>query len=169
MKVAFYTLGCRLNQLETEALASSFRGQGFFIVDWEEQAGIYIINTCTVTSKSEQKARRMVRKISRENPEVPVIVTGCYAQMERGSILDLGDNVVVVPLDDKDIIQDLAVYLSSQDSSTWLNASAHWMEEHLGLQGDKDKRFRFNPREFSFHSRAYLKVQDGCDNQCAYC
>lgn len=169
MRASFHTLGCRLNQLETEALASSFRSQGFFIAGWEEDADLYIINTCTVTSKSEQKARRMIRKISREHPGVPVIVTGCYAQMETGTLQELGENVSVIPLDDKDIIQDLAVYLAQDQKEDYLKRTRLWIQENLGLKQDPQKRFRFDPDEFSFHSRAYLKIQDGCDNQCAYC
>lgn len=169
MRAAFYTLGCRLNQLETEALASSFRGQGFFIVPWEEGADLFVINSCTVTSKSEQKARRMVRKIGRDNPQALIILTGCYAQMEGGKLLELGDNVLVVPLDEKDLVQDLAVYLASMDPASYLGFSKNWLLEHRRDQSDPASRFRFNPQDFSFHSRAYLKVQDGCDNQCAYC
>jgi len=169
VKAAFHTLGCRLNQLETEALASSFRNQGFFIEGWNEAADIYVINTCTVTSKSEQKARRMIRKVSNAQPERPVVVTGCYAQMEEGKILNLGENVVVIPLEDKDIIQDLAVYLAQVLPDDFLRVTQLWIKENLGLRKDPDKRFRFDPDEFSFHSRGYLKIQDGCDNHCAYC
>jgi len=169
LRASFNTLGCRLNQLETEALASTFRSQGFFIGTWEDDADLYVINTCTVTSKSEQKARRMIRKISREHPSQPVIVTGCYAQMESGTLVELGENVSVIPLDDKDIIQDLAVYLAEEHPRDFLMRTRLWIQENLGLKQDPQKRFRFDPDEFSFHSRAYLKIQDGCDNQCAYC
>ena len=74
MRAAFYTLGCKLNQFETEALASAFRSRGFFIVPWDEEADLYSINTCTVTSKSEQKARRIIRKINREHENAVVII-----------------------------------------------------------------------------------------------
>jgi threonylcarbamoyladenosine tRNA methylthiotransferase MtaB len=87
--VAFYTLGCKLNQLESEALADSFRKAGFTLVPWGEafaDPGLLIINTCTVTSKADQKSRRLIRKALRDNPEACVMVTGCYAQLDSDEI-----------------------------------------------------------------------------------
>ena len=172
MKAAFYTLGCKLNQVETEALISAFREQGVSIVSAESEADIYIVNTCTVTSKSEQKARRMIRKFSRDNNSSLVIATGCYVQMEEEEVVTLGDNVVTVSLDDKDTILDLAAFIGSYqfDLKELKSRTALWLQEHLASsKSDGGERFRYSPADFNFHSRAFLKIQDGCDNQCAYC
>ncbi len=172
MKAAFYTLGCKLNQVETEALISAFNEQGVSIVSAENVADIYIVNTCTVTSKSEQKARRMIRKFSRSNSSSLVIATGCYVQMEEEEVVSLGDNVVTVSLDDKDTILDLAAFIGSYDSDLkeLKNRTALWLQEHLASsESDESDRFRYSPADFNFHSRAFLKIQDGCDNHCAYC
>ena len=174
MKAAFYTLGCKLNQCESEALASSFRSQGFFIATADESADIYIVNTCTVTSKAEQKARRMIRKFSREHAEAPVIVTGCYAQLNKEELAVLGENVVVVSHENKDILLDLPLYIqqhSGEGSSH--NSTVRYLEKARDSSASESSaiggRFRFEASSFSYHSRAFLKIQDGCNNRCAYC
>lgn len=172
MKAAFYTLGCKLNQVETEALVSAFNEQGVSVVSSDNDADIYIVNTCTVTSKSEQKARRMIRKFSRRNSSSLVIATGCYVQMEEEEVLSLGDNVLTVSLDDKDTILDLAGFIGSYNSdlNELKNRTVLWLREHLASsESDDTDRFRYSPADFNFHSRAFIKIQDGCDNNCAYC
>jgi len=171
MKAAFYTLGCKLNQCETEALADSFEKQGFDISEYSEDSEIYVVNTCTVTSKSEQKARRIIRKTSRDNPDSLVIVTGCYAQLEPEVIRDLGPNVLSVPLDQKDLIMDMAGFLASgqADGAGLYKTAGFWLESQSPGVDDTQNRFRFSAADFNFHARAFLKIQDGCDNSCAYC
>ena len=165
MKISFYTLGCKLNQVETEAVASAFREEEFELVPFNEPADITVINTCTVTSKSEQKARRMIRKIARENPGSAVLVTGCYAEMDGEEVNGLEPNVMALPLRDKERLLDLPSYLKGFGASG--------LKERLGLffsgkTGFSDP-FRFVPDEYTYHSRAFLKIQDGCDNLCSYC
>ncbi len=171
MKAAFFTLGCKLNQCETEALADSFEKQGFEISGFSEDSDVYVVNTCTVTSKSEQKARRVIRKASRDNPESLVLVTGCYAQLEPEIIRDLGPNVLSVPLDQKDLIMDMAGFLSSgqADGMGLYRSAGFWLESQNPGMDDSQNRFRFSAADFNFHARAFLKIQDGCDNRCAYC
>ncbi len=184
MKAAVYTLGCKLNQCESEALASSFDSRGFFIGRVSEDADIYIINTCTVTSKAEQKARRVIRKLASEHPHSAVLVTGCYAQLD-GAELALGGNVVVVPHDFKDDISRLPEFLVSYESGS-AAAFAHTADrvrsyfDSLSVSSEAGKavlrndsadpdRFWYDSVDFNYHSRAFLKIQDGCDNSCAYC
>ncbi len=189
MKAAFYTFGCKLNQLETEALASSFRDQGFSIVKVNQQADFYIINTCTVTSKSEQKARRLIRSLARSHPRARLIVTGCYAQMDESGLAELADNLVVVPQNRKDTLLDLPGLLRSQAGEPVdlkqlpAGSLVGDMEAVHGTAAfDVSLKelpavspscshsvFRFQVEQFSFHSRAFLKIQDGCDYGCAYC
>ncbi|MDC7224338.1 MAG: tRNA (N(6)-L-threonylcarbamoyladenosine(37)-C(2))-methylthiotransferase MtaB [Spirochaetales bacterium] len=172
MKAAFHTFGCRLNQLETEALADAFRHARFEIVPLSEEALVYVINTCTVTSKSEQKARGIIRRLNRDFPRAVVIVTGCYAQMEEALIDSLGHNVFAVPLREKDLIQDFALYLMNrpeEEGEELLEDTKNWFRDNGRLDDRAEARFRFVPDDFTFHTRAFLKIQDGCDNSCAYC
>ena len=190
MTVAVYTLGCKLNQCESEALASSFDSRGFFIGKASGEADIYIINTCTVTTKAEQKARRMIRKLSAEHPESVVLVTGCYAQLDSVDLI-LGDNVVVVPHDYKDDINRLPEHLQKADISpgpgfveqiksffapvrtaacTEARTPGESSSGSETVSGDSNPdRFWYESVDFNYHTRAFLKIQDGCDNSCAYC
>lgn len=162
MRTAFYTLGCKLNQLETEALASAFRSRGFFIAPWEDQADLYIINTCTVTSKSEQKARRIIRKIGREHPSAIVVVTGCYVELEEESLRREFNNVILVPQHKKGNLLSAAAEIGDFPK-------AERLKELVDKEDAEPRIFDYTPESFQFHSRAYLKIQDGCDNRCAYC
>jgi threonylcarbamoyladenosine tRNA methylthiotransferase MtaB len=163
MRASLYTFGCKLNQFETEALASEFRGQGFSLVSPDEAAEVYIINTCTVTSKSEQKARRLIRKISRQRPRALLIVTGCYAQLNRDDLAGLGENVRVVSQEDKAGLIELPATLKRR------NETARGAIAPVDLSAVAGDPFRFRVDRFSYHSRAFLKVQDGCDYRCSYC
>jgi len=183
MTASFHTFGCKLNQYETEALASEFRGQGFSLVSPDEAAEVYIINTCTVTSKSEQKARRLIRKISRQRPRSLLIVTGCYAQLNRDDLAGLGENVRVVSQEDKAGLIELPARLKQRNGTaegasargasargaTAAGAPAEGATVPIDLSGVVGDPFRFRVNRFSYHSRAFLKVQDGCDYRCSYC
>jgi len=202
MRVAFYTLGCKLNQSESEALASSFKSRGFFVRRHDEDADIFIVNTCTVTSKAEQKARRIIRHLARRNPQSAVIVTGCYAQLDAPVLRELAPNVVVLGHDRKYQLLGLAECVEAElaggsigfpdaggsaglagsggssdagdpaDSvgPTSITAAVRGcIDRFLGEKPDSHGIFRFDADTYSFHSRAFLKIQDGCDHQCAYC
>ncbi|NCB02616.1 MAG: MiaB/RimO family radical SAM methylthiotransferase, partial [Spirochaetia bacterium] len=131
-----------------------------------EIADIYIINTCTVTTKAEQKARRMIRKYHRENKEAIIIVTGCYAQMEEELIKELIDRVVVVSLEDKPKLLTLAHSLGKR-----MITDIDLFETIYSIlkEDNEHSSFDYDAASFSLHSRAFLKIQDGCDNSCGYC
>lgn len=183
--VAFQTLGCKLNQVETESVVSAFQAQGFRVVGWGEPADLFIINTCTVTSKAEQKARRVIRRALKENPAACLIATGCYAQLEGPALRSLGSpgRVLVVPGDEKDRLLDLPSFLDDTACASadlpllvaqWVRDSGSAAAEKADPAGplssaDPSPRFRFDVQDFAFHSRAFLKIQDGCDHKCAYC
>ena len=137
------TLGCKLNQLESEAIADAYSNQGYEeAVDNENEPNLIIINTCTVTSKADQKARRVIRKALRDFPDAKIIVTGCYAQLNKDDILKL----------ETDSRQRLSVI--SKDKI---------------IKQKENDLFQFNPKKFSQHTRSFLKIQDGCDKHCTYC
>jgi threonylcarbamoyladenosine tRNA methylthiotransferase MtaB len=179
---ALYTLGCKLNQLESESIADAFRKEGFLVVPlWEdapEKPDILVINTCTVTSHSEQKARRAIRKALRDYPESALIVTGCYAQLDAEALSALDDRegpagkrLFVIPGENKDYILDLPRFLAGNGSPgiPVKDLVRDFAALVPGGGCESAGSFRFSPADFSFHSRAFLKIQDGCDNRCAYC
>jgi len=164
------TLGCKLNQLESEAVSDAFLKSGFIesgTVNEElgtederkEKPAVIVINTCTVTSKADQKARRVIRKALRGFPEARVIVTGCYAQLNKNDIIKLETadkhRLFVV---EKDKIID---FIKSMDAGNSALISSRFSTPHSA--------FQFNPRRFSQHTRSFLKIQDGCDKHCTYC
>ncbi|NCC89485.1 MAG: tRNA (N(6)-L-threonylcarbamoyladenosine(37)-C(2))-methylthiotransferase MtaB [Spirochaetia bacterium] len=161
MNVCVYTLGCRLNQCESEAIADSFAKQGFTVVGEQEKADIYVVNTCTVTSKAEQKARRMIRKFA---ATAVTLATGCYAQVNEEELKELGENVIVVPLEKKAHLLKLAEHLKAS-----VVAGMDLKQGCLSFSDGRASVFDYDAASFSYHSRAYLKIQDGCDNSCAYC
>jgi threonylcarbamoyladenosine tRNA methylthiotransferase MtaB len=201
--VSFFTLGCKLNQLETEAIAAEFVKAGFTAAPWDAarlppDAALLLINTCTVTSKAEQKARRIIRAALRKSP-APLIVTGCYAQLEEEKLAALEREVCpssagssrrlfVIPGAAKERILDLPVFLarayracedrscgSATEAADFIQSWYKGLFQSPGALGTEEQPeavnsvFRFNPALFSFHSRAFLKIQDGCDRHCAYC
>ena len=161
MKVYVYTLGCRVNQCESEAVAESFARSGHEVLKSGTDADLIIVNTCTVTSKAEQKARREIRLFAKT---CPVLVTGCYAQVNSKEVEGLSSNVVVLPLIRKPELLGLAEYLKGNTDDVLTAIKAY-----VSSKGKPGSLFDFAPSEFSYHSRSYLKVQDGCDNNCAFC
>jgi threonylcarbamoyladenosine tRNA methylthiotransferase MtaB len=187
--IAIATLGCKLNQLESEAIAASFKAEGFNLLPWPAAADILVVNTCTVTSKAEQKARRIIRKALTDNPDSILIVTGCYAQLDGPALAALEEELspeerrlVVVPGDLKSALLDLPrrlgawgmlrnSYKEMRDSTPCEAPAASpraSLETWCGDLAAGDP-FAFNAGDFSFHSRSSLKIQDGCDRACSYC
>jgi threonylcarbamoyladenosine tRNA methylthiotransferase MtaB len=164
MRIGFHTLGCKLNQYETEALASSFRGQGHTVVSASDEAEAYIVNTCTVTGRADHKSRAAVRSLCRKHPHSLLIVTGCSAQLEAEALASLGENILIVPQSAKGELLALAERITqAADVPTGL---AQLRRESTPAAQDP---FAFRVKELSFHTRAFLKIQDGCDAWCAYC
>ena len=160
MNVYIYTLGCRLNQAESEAIAERFQKNGFVLSPWNE-ADLVIVNSCTVTAKAEQKARRMIRKFAERSE---VIVTGCYAELESDEVRSLSGKVTVFSLKEKASLLSLPSHLVAAISSGMS------LKEAIGTFTERcTDLFAFDASSFQYHSRAYLKIQDGCDNCCGYC
>jgi threonylcarbamoyladenosine tRNA methylthiotransferase MtaB len=175
MTVFLYTLGCKLNQSETEALAYSFQKEGFAITAAPADADIAIINTCTVTSKSDQKARRMLRFVERKLPRALIIFTGCYAQVEREFLIDLFEkrfHIAVVSQEEKPLLLKFPEMARAVAGFADLPRIEKWKffkEYILRHRQEKLDPFSLSGEHSAFHARAFLKIEDGCDAHCAFC
>lgn len=157
--VAFLTLGCRVNQYETEAIAEAFINEGYRMVDFEEKADVYVINTCTVTSIGDKKSRQMIRKAKKKNPQAVVVVAGCYSQVAPGEVAAIEGVDIIVGTSGKSQIPDLVKeYLES-------GSQINHVQDIMNI-----KRFEeMEIDEYQDRTRAFLKIQDGCDRYCSYC
>ncbi|MDH5696752.1 MAG: hypothetical protein OEZ00_09190 [Dehalococcoidia bacterium] len=150
MRVAFYTLGCKLNQAETESLANHFSQAGFQIVSPSDGADIYIANTCTVTHIADRKSRHWLRLARRRNPQALIIVTGCYAQRNPQELAQLADFVV-----------------DNKEKEHLLALTQTLVLEGRGLAENETKQSQMLAA--TVRTRSLIKIQDGCHNNCTYC
>jgi threonylcarbamoyladenosine tRNA methylthiotransferase MtaB len=154
-KIAFKTLGCRLNQYETDALASRFHSGSYEIVDYSEQADIYVINTCTVTNQSDQKSRQTINQPAKINKDAIVVVTGCMANNYKDSLLETNNISYVVD--------------NERKSSIYSIIESHFRGEAADPEGFDKDLFNYDAAYKTFHTRSMIKIQDGCDNFCTFC
>ncbi len=158
-KVASHALGCKVNQYESEAIAELFAEKGYEIVDIDEKADIYIINTCTVTNFGDKKSRQLMRKVKRQNPDAVVAAIGCYAQTAPEEIKNIeGVNLIIGTKGRKDIVELVESYVPEMGVVSTVGQISKEREfEHLKISKLADR------------TRAYLKIQDGCSQFCSYC
>lgn len=205
MRIAFLTLGCKLNYAETSTYERGFVANGLEVVPWEEQADVYLINTCSVTERAEKKCRNVIRKMHRVSPGARIIVTGCYAELRRNDLLAIDGVSLVFGAKEKSRVvpETMQLLLNSTDggydSTGTVAARGHvngWTAEggtgrsakREGSGGamsaaenitiekpmsaaeykeiSKETMAAFSSEE---RTRSFLKVQDGCNNFCAYC
>jgi len=162
MKLAFYTLGCKLNQAETESLASRFSEAAFELVPPDDGADIYIANTCTVTHIADRKSRHWLRLAKRRNPQALVIATGCYAQRSRQDLAGLAD--LVVDNQQKDSLPEIVRHLSLP---VLPYTSGGTLLHHSEAQSNR--RQPISTYTAPTRVRSLIKIQDGCHSPCAYC
>lgn len=158
-KVAFYTLGCKVNQYETESIKNQLIKKGYEEVNFEDKANIYIVNSCTVTSVADRKTRNMLRRAKKINPNGAVIVTGCYAQTNSKELLEMEDIDYVIGNTDKSGIVN---FIEDIENRTMEKLKNH----NIFLDSEYTEYEFATLREMS---RAYVKIQDGCNNFCSYC
>lgn len=158
-KVAFYTLGCKVNQYETESIKNQLIKKGYEEVSFEDKADIYIVNSCTVTSVADRKTRNMLRRAKKINPNGAVIVTGCYAQTNSKELLEMEDIDYVVGNTNKSGIVN---FIEDIENRTMEKLKNH----NIFLDSEYTEYEFATLREMS---RAYVKIQDGCNNFCSYC
>jgi len=156
MKVGLFTVGCKLNQYETQAIAEQLEECGFERVDFSQPAEIYVINTCTVTKESDYSSRQAIYRAKRRSPQAQIIVTGCYAQVEKEFLEKLPGVSLVVKQDQKGELANLVASLFGDDSIK-------------PKQKEKEELFGFRVCKHAKHTRALVKIQDGCDKRCSYC
>lgn len=154
-RIAFKTLGCRLNQFETDALISTFHKHGYTIVPFREEADYYVVNTCTVTNQSDHKSRNMINQAVRRNKDAKVIVTGCMANHFKEQLRSQEEITYVVDNEHKHSVVSLV--------------EAHEQGEILDPDQMPAARFGFGLTDGAFHTRSLIKIQDGCDNYCTFC
>jgi threonylcarbamoyladenosine tRNA methylthiotransferase MtaB len=159
-KIAVATLGCKVNQFESASFITGFREQGCKIVSSAESADIFVINTCAVTARAGQQSRQLIRKIMRSNPEARLVVTGCYAQMAAEKLLDIvqDNQLAIVGNGNKHLLVETALAETQPD-----------MVMLTGRISAKKDICLLPVRRFSGRTRAYLRIQDGCNNFCTYC
>lgn len=158
-KVAFYTLGCKVNQYESESIKNQLLKKGYEEVDFEKKADIYIVNSCTVTSIADRKTRNMLRRAKKQNPDGKVIVTGCYAETNRKDLLEMEEIDFVIGNKDKSAVATFILEIEQQKDE--------WKEEESIFKEKEYREYEFATlREMT---RAYVKIQDGCNEFCSYC
>lgn len=157
-RIAFVTLGCKVNQFDTDMMGSSLLQNGYEIVPFEEGAEIYVINTCTVTGKGDGESRRLIRKAKKLNRHAKIIVTGCYAQIAPGEVADIdGVTAVLGNLEKDNLIQYLKEIGDHKENI---------FVKDIFSAGSIDLP---DISLLTSRSRAVLKIQDGCDSRCSYC
>ena len=158
-KVAFYTLGCKVNQYETEAMLEMFKKDGYTQVDSEDFADVYVINTCTVTHMSDRKSRQYIRRMKKKNPDAIIAVVGCYSQVSPEEILDIEEvNLVMGTNERRQIVEEIKKIDANNNK--------------ISTVDDIMKVRAFEEIEISQangRTRAFIKIQDGCDRFCTYC
>lgn len=156
---AFHTLGCKVNTYDTESMMELFEKAGYEIVDFQQEADVYIINTCTVTNVGDKKSRQMIRKAKRISPEAIVAVTGCYAQTSPEDLKKIPEVNIIIGNQDRHRIVQLVEEkrVSGENIDIVQDIMKTKKYEELKISKVKD------------HERAFIKVQEGCNNFCSYC
>ena len=158
LKVALHNLGCKVNSYETEAMKQLLENNGYEIVPFTDKADVYIVNTCSVTNMADRKSRQMLHKAKKKNPEGVVVATGCYVQTATEKIKeDLAIDIVVGNNKKKDIVNILKEYFEDKEKSFVIDIN------------NTDEYEDFEVATVTEHTRAHIKIQDGCNNFCSYC
>ena len=154
-KVSFYTLGCKVNQYETNAMMQKMIEAGYEVVDFETKADIYIINTCTVTNMADKKSRQMLRRVKEINPEAILVAVGCYAQVAKEKLEQIPEIDLILGINEKN---DIVKYVEQASKNTYVSDVLHQTEF-----------LDFGDVTYTEKTRAVIKVQDGCNQFCSYC
>ncbi len=158
--VGIYTLGCKVNQYESQAIAERFLARGFSVLPADEVCDVYVINTCTVTAESDRKARQFIRRAHSQKKDAPILVTGCFAQTSPDEILSIEGVCYVSGNSEKLSVVDAAeALLAKKEKSIKKNA----VSDIFAADFEEMNITKFD------RTRAYVKIEDGCDSKCTYC
>ena len=157
-KVAFHTLGCKVNQYETNAMIQIFLENGYELVNFSDIADVYVVNTCTVTNISDKKSRQMLRKVKQKNSNSIIIATGCYAQVAKSELEKIEEIDIVLGNNEK---KDIIKYINKYN-----NENKFLMVSKIE---DSNEFLEFGQVLHLETTRAVIKIQDGCNNFCSYC
>ncbi len=159
MKAAIYTLGCKVNTYESEYVANKLLNNGYQIIDFKEKADIYVINTCTVTNSSDSKSRKIIREARRNNKDALIIAMGCFIEANKSNILE--------------IMPEIDIAIGTRDKSKIIDLINQFYADHKRINDTEyEDRELFEDMfidEYNSRTRAFVKVQDGCENFCSYC
>lgn len=155
--IACLTLGCKVNQYDTEAMREAFERAGYQSVPFDAPADVYLINTCTVTGTGDQKSMKLIRRVHREHPESAIVVCGCLAQRDAEKVKLPGVRLVLGTRDRSRVAELLETALRENQVISAVGAEGEWAFEHLTVTRHEG------------HTRAVMKIQEGCENRCAYC
>ena len=160
-KVAFYTLGCKVNQYETEAMLEMFKKDGYEQVDSEDYADVYVINTCTVTHMSDRKSRQYIRRMKKKNPDSIIAVVGCYSQVSPEEILEIEEVNLVMGTNERRTIVEEIKKLEAINGAK----KASTVDDIMKVRAFEEIEIS----QSNGRTRAFMKIQDGCDRFCTYC
>lgn len=163
-KVAFYTLGCKVNQCESQAIAGMFEKQGYEVVDFHKKADVYVINTCTVTSLSARKSRQMIRRARGNNKDSIIVAMGCYSQTAPEEIEKIPGVNLVLGTQERDKIIDYINELEKENGTLRVVSNIMDVTEFEELQIEE-----LQIHEHRERTRAFIKIQEGCNQFCSYC
>jgi len=158
-KVAFCTLGCKVNQYETNAMIEQFISKGYEIVEFNKKADIYIINTCTVTNMADRKSRQMLRRVKEINKDAIVVACGCYAQVAKEELEKISEIDLIYGTNEKNKISEYIEEFQKDNNKNSIITDVMYQKEFLD----------FGTTDYTEKTRAVIKVQDGCDRFCSYC
>ena len=158
--VAYHNLGCKVNSYEMDAMMQSLKKKGYKTVPFDEKADVYIVNTCTVTNIADRKSRQMLHKAKKTNPEGIVVAVGCYVQSDKEAVQnDVSVDLIVGNNKKKDLAEILENYFDGIKSESVIDISSAYEYEEMKLLKTETQE----------HTRAYIKIQDGCNQFCTYC
>lgn len=158
MKAAFCALGCKVNQYEADCYAHIFREKGYDIGSFDEKCDVYVVNTCSVTNTGDKKSRQMLRRAKKLNPDAIVVATGCYAQTKTDDVKNMPEVDLVIGTSRRYMICELVeALMHGEDPEAVPDIMKEREYEELECEGETER------------TRAYIKIQDGCDNYCSYC
>ena len=158
MKIAFYTLGCKVNQYETNLLREKFEDNGYIVVDDNDKADIYCINTCTVTNMSDRKTRQIISRMRKQNSSATVAVLGCYAESLKGKEAEIDADIIIGNDDKNKFFELVQEYIAGKENKIYLKDISK--VKKYTVQGNL---------KHGYEIRENIKIEDGCNNFCSYC